>query len=192
MSSVNERKSARLFFALWPDEMLRSRLVGAAGSLRKTMAGKWVRPENLHITLAFLGDVASERLPDVLRTGGETAGAGFTLVLDRAEFWPRNGIVCLGARETPPALEALAGSLAGRLGEAGFTMERRAFRAHLTLARKGRSDRTRIDLPEPVAWSVDGFCLVESRLSREGSVYIRRESWLLQGPEATPGTPAVR
>jgi 2'-5' RNA ligase len=71
-------------------------------------------------------------------------------------------------------------------------MEKRAFRAHLTLARKGSSDRTRIDLPEPVAWKVDGFHLVESRSSREGSVYLRRENWPLQAPEATPAPPAVR
>jgi 2'-5' RNA ligase len=192
MSSTDEGTKARLFFALWPDETLRSRLVEAAGLLRKTMSGKWVRPENLHITLAFLGDVSAERLGKVVRIGAETCGSGFTLRLDRAEFWPRNGIICLGASETPPALRELAGGLIERLGAAGFAMEKRAFRAHLTLARKGGSDRTRIDLPEPVAWKVDGFHLVESRLSREGSVYLRRENWPLQAPEATPDPPAVR
>jgi 2'-5' RNA ligase len=192
MSSTDEGTKARLFFALWPDETLRSRLVEAAGLLRKTMSGKWVRPENLHITLAFLGDVSAERLGEVVRLGAETHGSGFTLRLDRAEFWPRNGILCLGASEAPPALRQLAGGLIERLGAAGFAMEKRAFRAHLTLARKGSSDRTRIDLPEPVAWKVDGFHLVESRLSREGSVYLRRENWPLQAPEATPAPPAVR
>lgn len=192
MSSVDEGKTARLFFAPWPDEALRSRLVDVAGWLRKSMSGKWVRPENLHLTLAFLGDVSVERVPDVLRIGAETAGTGFTLTLDRAEFWPRNGIICLGTSEMPPALKELAGNLAGRLGEVGFAMEKRAFRAHLTLARKGRSDRTRIELPEPISWKVDGFRLVESRLSQEGSVYIRRETWPLQDPKSIPGTPPVR
>jgi 2'-5' RNA ligase len=192
MSSMDERKSARLFFALWPDEALRCRLVDVTGWLRKSMSGKWVRSENLHITLAFLGDVDVQRVADAIRIGTETSGTGFTLLLDRAEFWPRNGIICLGASETPPALKALAGSLAGRLGEAGFVMEKRAFRAHLTLARKGRSDRTLIDLPEPVIWKVDDFCLMESSVSREGSLYIRRETWSLQDPEATPETPPVR
>jgi 2'-5' RNA ligase len=192
MSSTDESKSARLFFALWPDETLRSRLVGVIGGLRKTMSGKWVRPENLHLTLAFLGEVSAERLPEVLRIGAETTGTGFTLVLDRAEFWPRNGIICLGASETPPALKAVAENLTGYLGEAGFALEKRAFRVHLTLARKGRSDRTRIELPEPISWKVDGFRLVESRLSQEGSVYIRRETWPLQDSKSIPGTLPVR
>lgn len=189
---MDENKSVRLFFALWPDETLRSRLAGVIGGLRKTMSGKWVKPENLHLTLAFLGDVNAERVPEVLRIGAETAGTGFTLTLDRAEFWPRNGIICLGASETPPALKELAGNLVGRLGEVGFALEKRAFRAHLTLARKGRSDRARIDLPEPLSWKVDGFCLVESRLRQEGSVYIRRETWPLQDSKSIPGTSPVR
>lgn len=183
MSSANERKSIRLFFALWPDEMLRLRLVDTLGLLHKTMSGKWVRPENLHITLAFLGEVDAERLPDAVRVGTETIAAGFVLTLDRIEFWPRNGVICLAASDTPQALNALAGSLAGRLNGAGFAMEKRGFRAHVTLARKGQSDRRRIELPEPLAWRVDGFCLVESQLTREGSVYMRRGAWSLQAPK---------
>lgn len=187
-----EDEPARLFFALWPDETLRPRLVDVAGVLQQRLTGKWVRPENLHLTLAFLGDVAANREPDARGVGDEVSGNGFTLLLDRAEFWPRNGIICLGARETPPALKALAGSLAESLRGAGFPLEKRAFRAHLTLARKGASDRTLIGLPEPLAWDVGSFALVESRLDREGSAYIVRETWPLQNPEATPGTPAVR
>jgi 2'-5' RNA ligase len=56
-----EGKSARLFFALWPDDAVRARLTGVVDSLRRTVSGKWVKPDNLHITLAFLGDIESER-----------------------------------------------------------------------------------------------------------------------------------
>lgn len=192
MPAGNDRKASRIFLALWPDETVRSRLAAVLDSLKTTVAGKWVKRDNLHMTLAFLGDVDEERLPEIGRIAAGTAGSGLTLVLDRAEFWPRNGIVCLAASQTPPVLKDLAEGLAHRLGEAGFAIETRPYRAHLTLARKGRSDRTLIALPEPVVWRVDSFSLVESRLSPEGSAYILRETWPLQDPEAIPESRSVR
>jgi 2'-5' RNA ligase len=191
MPAGNDGKSVRVFLALWPGETVRSRLIDTLDALKPAVSGKWVKRDNLHMTLAFLGDVDAARLPEISRIGAETAGAKFTLVLDRAEFWPRNGIVCL-AGQTPPALKGLAEGLTHRLAEAGFAMETRPYRAHLTLARKGRSDRTPITLPEPVVWRVDSFSLVESRLSREGSTYILRGTWLLQDPKAIPESRSVR
>ena len=178
---MNEWKSARLFFALWPDDTVRQRLVDAVSTIRGTIRGKWVKAEKLHTTLAFLGEVDEVRWPELSGIGGAMFGAAFTLRLDRVEFWPRNGIVCLGASETPRALQDLAAGLASRLADAGFTSERRPYRAHLTVARNGYSDRTRTPLPEPVVWTLDAFSLVESRLSRDGAEYLLRETWPLQG-----------
>lgn len=179
-----EGKSARLFFALWPDDTVRARLVGVMDSLRREVAGRWVKPDNLHITLAFLGDVDAERWPELRRIGVELAGQGFSLALDHVQFWPRNGIVCLAPRQTPPALTVLAADLSGRLRGAGFSIESRAYKAHLTLARKGRSERTFLPLDEPVIWVPQAVRLMESRLGRDGSTYIRRGSWPLAVPKA--------
>lgn len=180
MSVKNDRTEARLFFALWPDEATRSRLTEAGNEARSAAAGKWVKPCNLHVTLAFLGDVEAKRWSELGRIAAETLEPSFILVLDRLEIWPRNGIVCLVPSQTPLSLENLAASLAQRLEAAEFPTESRPFRAHLTLARRGRSERTSLPLSKPVVWNINAFSLMESRLGREGSIYIQRETWPLQ------------
>ena len=76
----------------------------------------------------------------------------------------------------PPQLETLAAGLAAGLRESGFTLEERAFAAHVTLARRARRN---IDgaLPVPVTWEAMSFALVESDL-RTGR-YETRGSWML-------------
>lgn len=186
MPAAPEVKPSRLFLALWPDGAARAQIMAARAGLAGRMDGRWIKPENLHLTLAFLGDVAQVRIAEVMRIAGELEGSAFDLRLDRAEFWPRNGVVCLSASRTPEALRALAGELARRLGAAGFPLESRAFRAHLTLARKGRSRDTRLDLPEPIRWPVADFRLVASRLSPAGSEYRCLAAWPLQELKAIP------
>lgn len=187
----DEARPSRLFLALWPDAAVRSQLAGAMAELRRDMAGNWVKPDNLHITLAFLGDVLPARLPDIHRVADQTQGAGFTLMLDRAEFWPHNGIICLAPGVTPEPLQDLAANLARRLREAGFSLETRPYRAHLTLARKGRTQANHVPLAAPVAWKIEGFSLVESRTDRDGATYLPRAGWRLPNPKATPDPRAV-
>ena len=181
MSVENDRTAARLFFALWPDAATRSHLIEAADALRKPVVGKWVKPSNLHVTLAFLGKIEAERWPELGRIAADTVEPDFTLVLDRFELWPRTGIACLVPSRTPSALKDLAASLTRRLGESEFPTESRPYRAHLTLARQGRSDQAALPLSKPVIWSINSFSLVESRSGPEGSIYIQRETWPLQG-----------
>ncbi|BBL74772.1 RNA 2',3'-cyclic phosphodiesterase [Methylomagnum ishizawai] len=180
-----------MFLALWPDGEARAALCAARDVVARTMAGQWVKPDNLHVTLAFLGEVAQERWPGIVRVADAIKVPSFTLTLDRAEFWPRNGIVCLGAGQAPQPLSDLAQGLAQGLKQAGFILDQRPYRPHLTLARKGRSGRTALVLPEPVAWRVDACSLVESRLGREGATYTPRQTWRLQNVEAIPGSGSV-
>lgn len=167
--------------------------MSARAHVAQTMGGQWVKADKLHITLAFLGDIARERWPEIARTAETMAVPEFTLMLDRAEFWPRNGIVCLGASAAPKPLLDLAQGLTRGLGAAGFALEARPYRVHLSLARKGYSERKSLVLPSPVAWRVDAFSLVESRLGREGSAYTPRQTWRLQkqNSEAIPGLGSV-
>lgn len=183
---ATEVKPVRLFLALWPDAAVRARLVNIMGNLKRDMSGAWVKPDNLHMTLAFLGDIAPERSAEIHRVAGEVTGLGFTLSLDHVEFWSRNGIICLAPPATPPELQALAGDLARSLNAAGFTLETRPYRAHLTLARKGRATINRVALAEPVVWKVDALHLVESQLGQNGARYRCLRSWPLPVAKATP------
>jgi 2'-5' RNA ligase len=53
----------RLFFACWPDAALQEQLAQLGRQLQRQSGGKPSRRENLHLTLVFLGDVASSDLP---------------------------------------------------------------------------------------------------------------------------------
>jgi 2'-5' RNA ligase len=186
-------KTLRLFFALWPDAAVRGSLAQFIETLKQTATARWVEPENLHITLAFLGEVNEDQLPLIDRIGGGINGQSFELALDRIEFWPKREIVWLSPSSTPPALENLANGLTAGVRQAGLAMENRPYRAHLTLARKAHPSRisSRV-LDNPIRWNVESFCLIESHLSRMGSRYRVRKSWNLSGFQAIPDDLSVR
>lgn len=61
----------RVFFALWPDEPLRSSFMHATHELARAAGGRLVAPRNLHVTLLFLGPVAEDRLTELTALAAE-------------------------------------------------------------------------------------------------------------------------
>lgn len=171
--------SHRLFFALWPGEGLRRTLAARVAAVVPPGTGRAQRPDQLHLTLEFMGAVPADRLPAVHEAAAEVRAEPFELVLDSLEYWRRPQVLCLVAREVPPALAALVQALRAGLAARGFDAERRPYRAHLTLARKvGRPpDLTTAD---PVRWAATDFALVESITERAGSIYRSLETWPLK------------
>lgn len=156
-----EAGDQRLFFALWPDERTRAGLAALAGRVPGA-DGRATHPEDLHVTLAFLGVVAPDRLDCVLAAADAVRGEPFTLAVDRVGFWPRPRILWCGPEEHPPALPGLVAALQRGLGDCGFPPEKRPFRAHVTLARKARKTGA-LELERPVPWPVSEFVLAGSR-----------------------------
>jgi 2'-5' RNA ligase len=168
----------RLFFALWPEP---EALAGATAAVHRLVphgTGRPQRPDQLHLTLEFLGGVPEARLGSVLEAGEAAAGSAtpFEIVLDRVEHWQRPQVLCLTASVVPEPLAALVGSLRSALSARGFEPERRPFKPHLTLARKVR-------LPPPAGpvapqrWAACEYSLVESITGPEGSRYERLSTW---------------
>jgi 2'-5' RNA ligase len=172
-------KTQRLFFALWPGEPLRRALSERVAALVPPGTGRAQRPDQLHLTLEFMGSVPADRLPAIREAAAEVRAEPFEVVLDALEYWRRPQVLCLAARDVPPALAGLVQALRAGLAARGFETERRPYRAHLTLARKvGRPP----DLAptDPVRWPATEFVLVESITERSGSVYRSLEAWPLQ------------
>lgn len=176
----------RLYFALWPSEAERKALVHATRKIVRAAGGRRVPPENLHLTLAFLGSVPERRLPE-LQAAAERAAQAFRAVggvpldvtLDRIEHWVKPQIVGATASVPPRAATELASLLRRELVAAGFTPDLKPFRAHVTLVRKvARRTMSDIEMP-PVTWSFAGFALVESRTAPSGSLYSIAHSWPL-------------
>lgn len=169
---------ARVFFALWPDDDVAARLDALGRQLREQCRGRLTRRETLHLTLAFVGDVARERIAELAAIAAQLQVPAFLLSLDVIGSWARNRIAWAGCQTTPQVLTGFAAELADRLRAARFQIERRAFKPHLTLLRK-------IDVPfaprgiAPVHWQVDEFVLVESVLGTEGARYRTLARWPL-------------
>lgn len=106
-------RTGRLFFALWPDQDVRGRILTVSEPWRTALRCRWTPPEKLHLTLAFLGDVAVEQLP-VLEAIGQSLRADAPLVVTfgRLELWPRPQLLCL-VGDTPEPLRGLVKALNG-------------------------------------------------------------------------------
>ncbi len=174
--------TVRLFYALSPDAAARDAIAVLARDVARRSGGRAPRPENAHLTLAFLGDVAPDRV-DALAVIGAAAAravAPFALTLDRLGGFRDGGIAWLGAERAPAPLAELARRLGEGLAADGFRVERRPFAAHVTLARKCRAPPKR-ERVAAVTWHVDALSLVASQPAAGGSRYHTLTEWTL-GP----------
>ena len=160
----------RLFFAIWPDEATRESLRRSTQDVLRHCGGKPVRPESFHITLAFIGNVPERHFDALVEAAGGVSPEPLVLTLDRFGYFPVPQVLWLGPAQTPGALRALSRDLRAALDVAGFTHDAKPFNAHLTLARKVRTEPKLIP-PQPVAWPVKGFALVESNTDPAGARY---------------------
>lgn len=160
----------RLFFALWPEDELRTRIVRATRAEVRGTGGKPTPPENLHMTLHFLGAVPDELIAPLIERVSVLPLDPFELTLDQYGYWQRARTLWLGLQETPPALAELARDLGRVSDELGLPRQRRAFIPHMTLARKVNRLTPR-DPPRSMHWPVNEFVLIESVLGGRHSRY---------------------
>jgi 2'-5' RNA ligase len=160
----------RLFFALWPPTQAARRLCAWAEEVARETRGRVTRAETIHLTLAFLGEIEESRLSVAEDIGRATAGKVHSLPIEQARYWKHNRIVWVGPNEIPAPLMELAGDLKSHLLREGFSLESRAFAAHVTLIRKACEPRGLPPLPA-IDWPAAEFVLVRSVPSRGGSSY---------------------
>ena len=150
---------------------------------------KRVRPELMHITLAFLGWTPNEQLPTVIEAV-MAAAAGqhpFDLSFAGAGRFPPSGrprVVWLGVGDGKAALETIAGRVVDQLRAHDLRFDDRPFAPHLTLARipadaSGAEARTvgavidELAVPD-LRTRVEQLAVVESILSPKGPRYTAR------------------
>lgn len=169
----------RMFFALWPDERALAAVRHIAHEIAHERRGRAPRDDNLHVTVAFIGDVASVRLPELQDVGVKAAhgSRAFDLTLDRIGG-TAHGLAWLAPSAVPVELRVLRDTLVERLDRAVFPTEGRAFRPHVTLARNCSRPARRSGVA-PVTWPVKRLSLVASTLGAGGSRYAEVDSWPL-------------
>ncbi len=173
-SAARERRR-RVFFALWPDEGTREALVRASQLAVDRSAGRATPRANLHLTLAFLGAVGAAELAR-LRQISAPPLARFVLPIDTLGFRQRARLLWAAPGTVPAVLLELESWLWRELTELGISRERRAYRPHVTLARRAHLVS---DTLTPLRWPVVEFVLVESSPGPRSSVYQILETWPL-------------
>jgi 2'-5' RNA ligase len=191
----------RLFIACELPDTWRQTLERASRDLSRAGLGdlRWARPEGVHLTLKFLGDVGRHLLPDL----GEavrracTGRLPFELRLSQLGTFGGHGrvrVLWAGVEGDLEALRRLQSAVDAELGLLGFARETRPFSPHLTLARAqdsapadtgARITRALRAAPalDSETWVVGELSLMRSQLGRGGAVYSR-----LAGAPIGPGT----
>lgn len=162
--------TSRVFIALWPDAAVRERLALCRDRWAFPADAAPVAAEHLHLTLHFIGNVAHNRVAE-LANGLQLPFEPFDLCFGRTALWA-HGIAVLEPDAPPSGLLALHAALADRLQALSFLLEDRAFRPHITLAR--RAQRSTPPACPPARWPVRDYALVESRSTRAGGYRVLR------------------
>ena len=166
--------TTRSFLACWPDTALTEELAHYASKVRDHVGGRIIARENLHITLAFLGELSKEQI-SAITDCCMPLPESYALNMDRVGFWKNRGLVWVGSREPNPEFSQFVEDLRHRLRRIGFRIDKRSFIPHITLLRKVRR-RPRIQL-DRMEWVIRDYTLCASELSPEGSRYSVLKRW---------------
>jgi 2'-5' RNA ligase len=166
----------RLFVGIDPPATIKDQLLDLMGGVA---GARWQSEAQLHLTLRFIGEVDHHRADDIAAALESLHHPRFELALSGAGAFDRRGQVnALWAGVTPQEpVHTLHKKVDQAVSRAGLPAEHRAYHPHITLARFGR-DAGALDgfmdrhgglssLP----FAIDDFCLYESQLTRDGSVY---------------------
>jgi 2'-5' RNA ligase len=152
---------ARHFFALWPDEDAAQSLAALSQSIAAQVEGTPVPRDRIHLTLAFLGELAPARAEEAMRAAEAARSRPFEMVLDQVGSFRAARVAWAGCSHAAPGLKALQTRLAKALRSHDFALEERPFAAHVTLARKISRAPARAAMP-PIAWQARDYTLVRS------------------------------
>lgn len=159
----------RLFIGLWPRDELQQRLAEWRDDWRWPRSASPVATPKLHLTLHFLGDVASEHI-GALAEGLALPFPPFDVTVAQPAIW-HGGIAVLELDAVPPGLLSLHRDIGAALDTLGVARDTRSYRPHVTMARRAAGAQPPAQ-PRTLRWPVDSFTLMASR---GGSYDIVRE-----------------
>ena len=162
----------RLFIAVFLDNEVRAELQRLQEQIRyQSHKGSFTRPENLHLTLAFLGETDQDRLKTLHGIIKEIKSPVFELTFNRTGCFSHSQkeLWWVGADPNDsklPLLRRLHSQLIKRLEEEGFPVDKRPFNAHITLGREIKHSAPIILDFQEIKVKVDRISMVKSeRLS---------------------------
>jgi 2'-5' RNA ligase len=176
----------RLFIAIELPATLKAHLESYQKELNEAGADvKWTDPQNIHLTLKFLGKTPTDKIPEIITLLDRLSHQykHFRTHLNQLGFFPPQKtprVIWAGLDEQKQPLKEIAAFLEEALSSLGFEKETRVFQAHITLGRI-RSSRNTLALIEKINHLNEGFqatdllidtaTLFESQLSPHGPTY---------------------
>ena len=173
----------RIFIGLQPSPAFRDALSALQGMLREAgVAGRWLDPSNLHMTLAFIGQWED---PEAVLSLLPAVEKPFPVVLSHIGVFQKADVLWAGTASSE-ALDELAERVRSRLLEAGIPFDPRPFVPHITLARKpilpDQFLLPAVPVP-PAELMVRDICMYQSERGENGMVY----SVIGRSPEKAEG-----
>jgi len=141
----------RLFVAVNFNDDTRSRLIALRDGLRaRSVRGNFTTPENIHLTLAFLGECNEKQAVNAKAAMEAVRFEPIEIIIERVGQFKRPGgsLWWAGAKATESLLGAQR-DLTLRLSETGFTLDRRSYSPHITIGREVETDAK--------PWDIDRF-----------------------------------
>jgi 2'-5' RNA ligase len=131
----------RAFIAIEIPEEIKKEIAGQTAGFRRLVGSsvRWVTPENIHLTLKFLGEISSSNIDLLTQTLKTEAGrhAAFDIRVGNVGAFPnprRARVLWIGL-DTPPALVRLQHGIEAATSRLGYPADDKAFSAHLTIGR---------------------------------------------------------
>lgn len=177
MTGVATPCGRRIFLACFPPASVAERICDVGEAI--VSDGRLLHPNQIHLTLAFLGNQPGSVVDALQHTARRHDLSGGCLRLERAGYFQRPAIAWLGPARTPDFLGELAAHVETVCHRAGVAMDGRRWRPHVSVARKTTAPRRSL-LASPINWEIDSFELCESHLSKTGSVYNSLGRWPLR------------
>ena len=156
----------RLFISINFDARTKQKIIAVQNRLEQCVSGKFVHPDNIHLTLAFLGEVSPSRTQAVKQAMNQTHSSKLQLTFDHTGCFNRNGdgVWWLGIKHEETLIK-LQKTLTCALIVSGFSLDPRPFKPHITLARRVKPhDKIMKDnlLPAPFFAHADTISLMHS------------------------------
>lgn len=178
-------EAIRAFIAIELSPQIKEELSKVQTDLKAVGADvKWTKPQSMHLTLKFLGNITQEKVEEIKKVLGGISSRHkpFDISLFKIGGFPKleyPRVIWVGIDKGCSEAEAIAKDLEEELSQIGFEKEKRPFAAHLTLGRvkspKGRSELVSkivaLDFTPSASCRVDRVILFQSTLTSKGSIY---------------------
>jgi 2'-5' RNA ligase len=193
-------KQVRTFIAIELDETIKAALADLQGQLKAKVPQdtvRWVKPEGIHLTLKFLGNVPASRIEEIKQALTQACAGfpAFSFSVRGLGCFPRPRrprVIWVGVQEETGTLKRLQKAIEDEMEKLGFAPEGREFHAHLTLGRTqrraGSGDVRRLgqlveemDVSELGRMKAGGVSLMRSDLRPTGAVYTQLAAVELEG-----------